>query len=160
MRMNGEGARSPGGGSGSGWTTAPIAARAPKPESESPPEALSSAALLKEIAREVQHLVKAQIELARVEVRANVAAEAKTAAGLGIGALTALMGVNLLLVTAIFALATVLPGWAAGLVVSGVVLAAAAIIGAIGWRRRVRRPLGRTRNEIQEEVKWTKERVS
>jgi hypothetical protein len=147
MRTNGEGGPI-------SKATAPTAAPGPKPE------AMSGGVLIKEIAREVQHLVKAQIALARVEVRANVAAEAKTAAGLGIGAVAVLIGVNLLLVTAIFGLATVLPGWAAGLIVSGVVLATAAIVGVVGWRRRVRRPLVRTRHELEEDVKWTKERVS
>src|SRR5690242_3869014 len=112
MRTNGEG--------GVGISKAAPQPKPAKPaklaklESGGTPEEMSGGVLLKEIAREVQHLVKAQIELARVEVRANVAAEAKTAAGLGTGAVAALIGVNLLLVTAIFGLATVLPGWAAG----------------------------------------------
>jgi hypothetical protein len=147
MRMNGEGVPIP-------------KATAPDANADSNLEAMSGGVLIKEIAREIQHLVKAQIALARVEVRANVAAEAKTAAGLGIGAVTVLIGVNLLLVTAILGLATVLPGWAAGLIVSGVVLATAATVGVVGWRKRVRRPLVRTRHELEEDVKWTKERVS
>jgi uncharacterized membrane protein YqjE len=124
------------------------------------PEALSSAGLLREIGREVQHLVKAQVALAKVELRGDVAREARTAVGLGVSALAALTTVNLLLVTAILALAAVLPAWAAGLVVSGATAVAATVSAVLGWRKRVRRPLSRTRHELGEDARWTKEHVT
>ena len=80
--------------------------------------------------------------------------------GLGVGALAALTTVNLLLVTAVFALASVAPGSVAGLIVSGFTLLVAATAGILGWSKRVRSPLERTRRMLKEDVQWTKERIA
>jgi len=125
-----------------------------------PPESLSTIELIKAITNDVERLVKAQLALAKAEVKADLASEGKMVAGLGVAAVAGLLALNLLFVTAILALATVLPAWVAGLVVSGAVLLVAAIAGIIGWGKRVRHPLARTRHEIQEDVKWTKERMA
>lgn len=124
------------------------------------PETMSTIELVKEISAQGEQLIKAQLALAKAELRSNVVNEAKMAAGLGVSALAALIVVTLLLVTVVLALATVMPGWAAGLVVSGAMLAVAAVAGAVGWSKRVKNPLSRTRHELKEDVKWTKERVA
>ena len=82
---------------------------------------LSTLALVKEIAAQSGLLVKKQVELARTELKADARTEAKVAGGLGIAAIGAIITVTLLLVTAALALALVMPAWAAGLIVSGVV---------------------------------------
>jgi hypothetical protein len=123
-------------------------------------EVLSTPALVKAALHDVTELVKTHVQLARAEIRADLKSELTAAKGLGIGALAALTGVNLLLVTGILALALVMPGWAAGLVVSGAVLIAAAIAGAVGWSKRIREPIHRTRHELKEEVRWAKERTA
>jgi hypothetical protein len=71
-----------------------------------------------------------------------------------------LCGLTLALVTVVLALSLLLPGWAAGLIVTAVVLAAAAIVALIGWRKRVRNPLDRTRRHLKEDVRWMKERIA
>ena len=124
------------------------------------PESLSTIELMKAITSDVERLVKAQIALAKAEVRADLASEGKMVAGLGVAAVAGLLAVNLLFVTAILALASVMPAWGAGLIVSGAVLLVAAMAGVIGWGKRVRHPLARTRHELQEDVKWTKERMA
>jgi uncharacterized membrane protein YqjE len=124
------------------------------------PRDLSTAELVKEIARESRELVKTQVDLAKAELRADLAHEKTTIAGLGVAALAGLIGVTLLLVTAILALAKVMPAWLAGLVVSGFVLLVAGVAGWIGWKRRVREPLARTRHALKEDVRWTKERLA
>jgi hypothetical protein len=121
---------------------------------------LSTADLVKEIARESRELVKTQVDLAKAELRADLAHEKATIAGLGVAALSALIGVNLLLVTAILALGTVMAEWLAGLIVSGFVLLVAGVAGAIGWKKRVREPLTRSRHALKEDVRWTKERLA
>lgn len=80
--------------------------------------------------------------------------------GLGIAAITAILTVNLLLVSGALALSLVMPGWAAGLAVSGLTLAIAAVVGVVSWQRRVRDPMVRTRRALKENVKWAKERVA
>jgi hypothetical protein len=63
-------------------------------------------------------------------------------------------------VTLIFALSRRLPGWVAGLAVSGFVLGIALIIGLVSWGRRVRTPLERTRRSLKEDIQFTKERLA
>jgi uncharacterized membrane protein YqjE len=123
-------------------------------------EGLSTPALIKEIGRQVTLLAKTELELAKTELRANLTAEVKAAAGLGIAGIAAIVATNLLLVTGVLALAQVMPAWAAGLIVSGVVLVVAAVAAAVGWSKRVRRPLEQTRRELKEDMQWTKERVA
>jgi len=121
---------------------------------------LSTAELIKEITHQVGELARAQIQLATTELRANISSEVKMAAGLGVSALAALTAVNLMLVTIVFALSAVMPGWAAGLIVTGVMALVAAIAGVVSWKKRVRQPLERTRHELEEDVRWTKERLA
>src|SRR4051812_20585817 len=123
------------------------------------PEALSTKDLLAGIVGEATALVRKEVELARAELVADLRAEATTATMLGVGGVLGLCGLTLVFVTIAFALASVLPGWAASLIVTGAVLAAAGIVALVGWKRRVRSPLARTRKHLKEDVRWMKERV-
>jgi len=53
-----------------------------------------------------------------------------------------------------------MPGWIAALVVAGVVLVIAIVLGSVGWSRRVMNPLATTRKTLKEDVHWAKERVA
>ena len=121
---------------------------------------LSTTALVREIAAQATLLVKKQIALARTEIKADARTEAKVAGGLGIAAIGAIIFVTLLLVTAVLALSLVLPAWGAGLIVSGVVAAAVAIVAGVSWHRRVRKPLAHSRGELREHVRFAKERFA
>jgi hypothetical protein len=121
---------------------------------------LSTAELVKEITAEVGQLVRRQIDLAKAELKADLRSEAVMAGGLGIGAILGLTTLNMLFVTVALALAQVMPGWLAGLIVSAFLLGLAVIAALIGWSKRVRRPLARTRDSLKEDVRWTKERLA
>ena len=121
---------------------------------------LSTVQLLKEIASQGGLLVKKQIALAKTELKADARTEAKVAGGLGLAAVGAIITVTLLLVTVAFALALVLPAWAAGLLVSGVVAAFVGILAGVSWSRRIRQPLQRSRDELKQDVRFTKERFA
>jgi len=120
---------------------------------------LSTVALIKEITAEVGQLAQQEVGLAKAELKANLKAEAKAAGGLGLAVLAALTTVDMLLVTVILALARTMPGWAAGLVVSGFTLAATGILGLLGWNMRARSVLARTRGILREEIGWAKQRL-
>ena len=130
------------------------------PLAERPVASLSTGELIKEVMTEVGQLARTHIELAVNEARADLRAEAGAAERLTVAALAALATVNLLLVTAVMALALVMPAWTAGLLVSGVAGLVALIAGLLGWRKRVQKPMNRTRRELKEDVKWTKERMA
>ena len=121
---------------------------------------LGTSALVKRLVTQVELLAKKEIELAKTELRADLHKEARVAGGLGIAAVVGIITVALLLVTVILALSLVLPAWAAGLIVSGVTLAAAVVLALLSWTHRVRDPLARTRQSMKENVKWTRERLA
>jgi len=121
---------------------------------------LSTRDLVTDITRKVSLLVKKEVELARAEVKADFQAELSMVTTMAAGVVAALLGLNGLLVAVIFALAMKMPGWAAALVVAGVMLLVAVVLGFIGWSRRVTTPLAMTRKTLREDVQWAKERVA
>jgi putative superfamily III holin-X len=121
---------------------------------------LSNGQLLKDILRTGSLLVTKEIELARAEVRADIEAEIAMVKLLAGGAVAVLLGLNLLLVAAVFALAAVMPGWLAALVLAAIMLALGAVLGILGWRRRVSRPLAATRDAVAEDLRWAKGRLA
>jgi uncharacterized membrane protein YqjE len=123
------------------------------------PEALPSGQLMAETAREAISLIKSQIELAKAELKQDLQSEAKAARGLSVAAVCALMMLNMLLVAGAFALVSVMPAWAAALVIAGVVAVAGVIAGLFGWKH-VKVPLVRTRKSLEEDVRWVKERTA
>jgi len=94
--------------------------------------------LLTDIPTLVRELIAREIELVKAEVIGKL-----KSLGIGIGflagAVIVLLGMlGVLLTAAVLALALVLPGWAAALLVAGVLLIVAVILGLIGYRKLVR----------------------
>jgi hypothetical protein len=69
-------------------------------------------------------------------------------------------GVNLLLVSAVFALTDWMPGWLASLGLAALLLAVGGVLGLVGWRRRVSSPWAMTRKTVKEDMQWAKERLA
>ena len=124
------------------------------------PATAATGELLGELFKQSAELVKKEIALAHAEMRADLAREVKAAEGLGAAAVCGLCGLNLLFLAAVLALAQVLPGWVAALIVAGVVLAAGGLVARLGWAQRVVHPLERTRKTLKEDVQWAKERLT
>ena len=105
-------------------------------------------------------LAKKEIELARLEAKADLKSEIGMVKGLGIAGVCALMTLAMLLVACAFALSHVMADWLAALVVAGIVLAIGTVAGLIGWGKRVRDPLAATRKTLKEDAQWVKERIT
>jgi uncharacterized membrane protein YqjE len=118
--------------------------------------------LVTELARKASLLARKEVELAKVELKADIRSEIRAASGLGVAGLCGIFTIQLLLVAVVLALmeGDVLPGWAAALVVAAVVLAVGTVAGLWGWGRRVRKPLDTTRRSLQEDVRWAKEQIA
>ncbi len=118
--------------------------------------------LVAELTQTGKQLARKELELAKVEAKLDLRSEIRMAGGLGVAGVCALVVLQLLLTAAVLALMEggVLPGWAAALVVAAVVLAVGTGAGLWGWARRVRRPLGTTRQSVQDSVRWAKEQVT
>lgn len=124
------------------------------------PQSLSLTELMGEIRDQVTLLVRKQLELAKAELRSDIKGEAVMAGGLGAAVVLAIVTLSTLFVTVIFALSLVMPGWAAGLLVSGFLMLLTGGVALFGWSRRVRAPLKRTRETLKEDLRWTKQRLA
>jgi cobalamin biosynthesis protein CobD/CbiB len=101
-------------------------------------------------------LVKKEMELAKTELRKELYSGLLMTGGFGIAMIAGFVTVIMLLVTAIMALSLVLPGWAAGLIVSGLTLSVAAAAAVVAWRNRVTAILPLTREALKDDLERTK----
>lgn len=100
-----------------------------------PPEEPSVADLVDRLSEQTSRLVRDELKLARAEYTEK-AKQGGTAAGLfGAGAVLAWFGLGALIATAILLLALVLPAWAAALIVTAVIFAAAGIAALLGKKK-------------------------
>jgi len=123
-------------------------------------QSLSTRQLLTRLLETVSLLVTKEVELARAEIRADVKAELSMVALLIAAGVVGVFCVNMLLVSAVFALTVWMPGWLAALAVAGLLLAIGGVLALIGWQRRVSAPLAVTRKTMKEDVQWAKERLA
>jgi len=134
----------------------PSASTGSRPELESS----STAGLISELVSQAGVLARKEIELAKRELHEDLRREAVAAGQLGIAGVAAIVTLNLLLVTGVLALARVMPGWAAGLAVSGATLIVTLAMGISGWKRIKRPPLERTRRTLKDDAQWAKESLT
>jgi uncharacterized membrane protein YqjE len=121
---------------------------------------LSTKDLITRILSEGTALVRTEIQLARTELMADAKRQAAMAGAMAAAAVLGFFAVSLLVVTLVLALDVALPAWAAALIVAVVLAVGAAIVAGVGWGKRVRAPLERTRRHIKEDVSWVKERLA
>jgi hypothetical protein len=123
-------------------------------------QGMSNRELVGHVIDSATQLAKKELELAKAELRRDIQQEVAMAKGLGLAGLCAIWAVSLMLVSGAYALATVLPGWAAALIVAAAVLAAGTVAGLVGWGKRVKQPLEATRRTLKEDAMWVKERLA
>ena len=121
---------------------------------------LSTRELIGEITEKVTLLARKEVELAKTEIKADLEAELSTAKGLGVAALGVVLGLNMLLVALVLALATYMPAWLAALLLGSALLVIGGIVGYVSWTRRVTKPLAVTRKTLKEDMQWAKERLA
>ena len=115
--------------------------------------------VLRDILRNLQEMMRAEIRLAKVEVRDEARRAVSSGIWLAAGAVGALSAWVVLLWTLVFGLATRMSLWAATLAVA-VILAAAAAVLIMGGLRRVKRiqPIPeRTVESVKENLEWMKQ---
>lgn len=115
-------------------------------------------AILSDIVGNVQQMVRAEIRLAKVELREEVAKAKRGALLLVGGALLGVLALGVLLLAAVYALSTIVAPALAALivgVVAAVVAGAAAAAGAKQFSR-VNLPPPKTSATVQETIQWAK----
>jgi uncharacterized membrane protein len=120
----------------------------------------STGELVGRLAEEAKELMKKELDLAKAELRMEFKSEMKMVGGLAAAALAALITLPLFLAALVLALAEVMPAWAAALVVGGAVLVVGAIAALVGWRYRIKHPLGKTRKTLREDAQWAQQRLT
>jgi hypothetical protein len=123
-------------------------------------EHLTNRELIGHITQNAIQLAKREVELAKVELKADLKKEVAMAKGLGVAGLCALWSVSLMLVACALALGTQIAEWAAALIVAGAVLAVGTVAGLVGWGKRVHKPLETTIRTLKEDAQWAKERLA
>lgn len=115
----------------------------------------------KAVAEDIPALLNAHLELAKAEASAGAKDKAAGAGALAAAGALGWLGLQGLLLTAGFALALVLPAWAAALIVSLLLLVAAGIAAMVG-KRKMKTPvsLDITKAKVEEAVAWTKSHLS
>jgi hypothetical protein len=116
---------------------------------------LSTPELVARIAQDAQNLVKAEIQLAKSELRADVHGAVSAVKRLGAAAAFGVAALSMLLVTVVLALAEIMPAWAAALLVTVALSVATAVVLRLASRARPRHPLERIRRNIKEDLHWT-----
>ena len=119
----------------------------------------SVADVLQDILRNVQDILRSEIRLAKAEIRQEATQAGTAALWMTIGVVGLLSAWMFLLWTAVYALATVLPIWAATLVIAVAMAGAGGIVIRTGLRRLTRiKPMPeRTIESLQENLEWMKQ---
>ncbi|HYJ93638.1 MAG TPA: phage holin family protein [Vicinamibacterales bacterium] len=119
----------------------------------------SVADVLQDILHNVQDILRSEVRLAKAEIRQEATQAATAALWMTIGVVGLLSAWMFLLWTAVYALATVLPLWAATLVIAVAVACAGGMVLTAGLRRFTRmKPMPeRTIESLQENLEWMKQ---
>lgn len=121
---------------------------------------VGAGAAAKQVAEDASELIKAEIALAKAEALQGVKAKG-TGLGLLAGAgVLGWLGIQGLLITIAIVIAIWLPLWAGALIVTGVLLLGAGVLGLVG-KKKLATPveIETAKQNVEEDVEWTKARL-
>jgi uncharacterized membrane protein YqjE len=114
--------------------------------------------VLQDTLANVQDIVRAEVRLAKTELREELAKAQSAGLLLGIGAVAAIFSILFLLLASLYAMSRVLPQWAAALIVAIVVAVVAGVTLAAGIRRfKTVEAAPKTAASLKENVTWAKQ---
>jgi hypothetical protein len=115
--------------------------------------------VFQDILRNVQDILRSEVRLAKAEIRQEASQAATAALWMTIGVVGLVSAWIFLLWTAVYALATVLPMWAATLVIAVATAGAGGVVITTGLRRftRIKPMPERTIASLQENLEWMKQ---
>ncbi|HEX5070985.1 MAG TPA: phage holin family protein [Vicinamibacterales bacterium] len=121
----------------------------------------SIAAVLSDIVGDLQQIIRAEVRLAKVEVREELGKAKQGAAMLVTAGIVLILSVGLALLAAVYALALVWPSWAAALVVALAVGATGGLLAMTGLHRLsdVKLAPPKTVSTVRENIQWAKTRT-
>lgn len=93
---------------------------------------MSTAQLIQRLTQQTTTLVRQELQLAQLELSLKAKRAGSGVGALGAAGILGLLALQVLLAAAVLGLATAVPGWLAALIVAGVLLLLAAILGLFG----------------------------
>ncbi|HET9372640.1 MAG TPA: phage holin family protein [Vicinamibacterales bacterium] len=121
----------------------------------------SIAAVLTDIVGNLQQIIRAEVRLAKVEVREEVGKARRGALFMAAGGLLLVLALGAVMLSAIYALALVWPAWAAALAVAGTIALVGGLVLGAGMKqfKDVSLKPPRTVATVQENIQWAKTRA-
>ena len=121
----------------------------------------SIGAVLSDIVGDLQQIVRAEVRLAKSEIREEVGKAKRGAFFVVAGGVVLLCALGLMLLAAVYGLATVWPPWMAALAVAGATAAVGALLAVSGKKQlgAVVLPPQKTVSTVKENLQWAKTRI-
>lgn len=121
-------------------------------------ETRTFSAVLQDILRDIQEIVRAEVRLAKAEIRNEAVEAGSSALWIVAGAVAALSSFMFLSWTAAYALATIMSMWTATLVIALALAGIASVLLIVGLRRlkRIQPIPERTVETLKENLEWIK----
>jgi Putative Actinobacterial Holin-X, holin superfamily III len=114
--------------------------------------------ILQDVLTNIQDIVRAEVRLAKAELVEELNAARSGGILVGVGAVAAIFSTLFLLLACVYALARIMPNWAAALIVATAVGVAAAVTLRLGLQRfKTIRAAPKTAASLKENVRWAKE---
>jgi len=118
----------------------------------------SFSAVLQDVVRNLQEIVRAEVRLAKIELREEAVKAKSGGILLGAGAVGGLFAMLFLLFAAFYALTRAMPDWAAALTVAApLAIAAGVLISAGTTNLKKVHPPNKTIESLKENVEWVKQ---
>ena len=116
--------------------------------------------VLRDIARNIQDIVRSELRLAKTEVREELANAQSAGVLLAIGFGGSLLAAFFLLLSIVYALSLVMPSWAAALCVGGARTVFAAVVFKFGGQRvKNIRVIPKGSASVKENLEWAKQQT-
>lgn len=117
--------------------------------------------VLQDILGNIQGLIRAEVKLAKTEIKEEAGKASRAAVVMGAGAIAGLYSIWLLLLAMLFALALVIPMWASALVLFVLTGIVAAVLLSAGKKRfqTVQTKPPKTVETLKENVEWMKQQA-
>jgi hypothetical protein len=116
--------------------------------------------LVKELFEDGQRIMRAEVELAKVELREDVKRAKSGAIALGISSAVLFTSLIVVAFACVYLLSMVVASWVAALIVGGVLLVAGVVCGMIGAKKLSHSKPNATIETIKEDGRWIKQTLS
>ena len=138
------------------------ATEGPPPGDRLASEAQSIGGLVSGVIKDLQELVRAEIQLAKTEIKEDATAAGKAVGAMVAGGLVGLVGFIFLMLTLVYVLDIWLPLWVSALIVAAVLLVVAAVLALWGKNQLAATKLGpeQTIATLKEDQEWAKQQIN